>query len=121
MDPIKNLITLIQEKLQEIPLAVRQKVYSYGAILAALYTLYVAANGDWNVFWKSLIATAVGVLARANATAKNVELPDNVKDLLEGGNTFTEDTEAANAETVETPVVTPEAGVGRYGNTLSGE
>lgn len=67
MDPVKNLIALVQEQLQKIPLAIRQKVYSYGAILASLYAIWVASNGDWDTFWKSLVATAVGVLARANA------------------------------------------------------
>lgn len=135
MDPIKNaisnLVSLIQENLQKIPLAVRQWIYSIGALVAAVYSLYVAANGDWNVFWKSLIATAIAVIARGNATGGSGgggDVDGSEPDLEDiDGDSFDEAALATidSSTDVDQPhpgdPVELATGVDRYGNTVSVE
>lgn len=128
MDPIKNLIALVQEQLQRIPLKVRQWVYSVGALLAAVYAVYLAADGDWGTFWKSLIATGIGVVARANATPSAIdpateEFVDEPEEAAPTSEPVTDwDTEVGSADiTANAPTRELNLTTDRYGNIVTGE
>lgn len=75
-DHVGNLVVIVKERLQEVPLAVRQKIYAYGALAVAVYGVWEASNHDWPTFWKSLGIAVVGIMARANATPDETTDPD---------------------------------------------
>lgn len=66
-----------------IPAKARKYVYGVAALLALVYSIFQASEGDWKVFVGSLFATLVPLLAASNTVAPESDVALDVHEARE--------------------------------------